>query len=222
VKIPFQQINTLGRTYINLTSEVTAAVIRTVEAGWEIARTCAEVTTNANEVAITECLRDCMRIALVRKQMPWRRTMIILPGTESRSQSGMSRPDGRTDIPLVLIEIFLRYGEHDPHAIIESKRLAINDTRLAREYVVEGIDRFRNGKYAANHNKGFMLGYIVNGNPMEIVQQINAHILSLDRATEQLQPSIIIPSANNWFSDHPRVSGSPIELHHAMLPLSAA
>src|SRR5947208_3235224 len=108
---------------------------------------------------------DSMRQAMAQKRLPWRRTMIVLPGTESRSQVGMTRPDGRTDIPLIVIEIFLRYGEHDPHAIVECKRLSQNDARLAREYIVEGIDRFCTGKYASNHNQGFMVGYIANGSP---------------------------------------------------------
>jgi hypothetical protein len=32
--------------------------------------------------------------------------------------------------------------------------VAEGDTTLAREYVVEGIDRFRTGKYAENHIRG--------------------------------------------------------------------
>lgn len=222
MKIPFQENSAVGRTYINLAPEVTAAILRTVQAGWLLAKQRVEVTSGAREVAITECLRDSMRLALNQKQVPWRRTMLILPGTESRSQPGMTSPDGRTDIPLMLIEIFLRYGEHDPHAIIECKRLSANDIRLAREYVTEGIDRFCSGKYAANHSQGFMVGYVENGGPTEVIHQINAYIVSLGRLKEQLQPSSVIVGENNWLSKHLRAAGSTIDIHHAMLllPLS--
>ena len=100
---------------------------------------------------MTERLRDGMRTALSSGELPWTRTLVVLPGTESRSRPEVLRPDGRTDISILWIEIFLRFGEHDPHAIIECKRIAGADSGLCREYVVEGIDRFRTGKYAANH-----------------------------------------------------------------------
>jgi hypothetical protein len=32
---------------------------------------------------------------------------MVLPGTESRSKSNVMLPDGRTDIPLAFVEIFL-------------------------------------------------------------------------------------------------------------------
>jgi hypothetical protein len=59
-----------------------------------------------------------MRAALVERGLPWRKTMAVLPGTDSRSKEGMVSPDGRTDIPLFLTRVFARSGEHDQHAII--------------------------------------------------------------------------------------------------------
>lgn len=107
---------------------------------------------------MTERLRDGMRSAV--KNASW--NLIILPGTESRSKSSVLLPDGRTDIPLMMIEVFSRTQEHDPHAIIECKRIAGSDTHLCREYVVEGIDRFASGKYGENHAVGFMVGYVLS------------------------------------------------------------
>lgn len=108
---------------------------------------------------MTERLRDGMRSELKSKGHPWGKTLVVLPGTESRSDGAVVIPDGRTDIPLMLIEVFLRTQEHDPHAIIECKRIIGSDTHLCREYVVEGVDRFRTGKYGQNHAFGFMVGY---------------------------------------------------------------
>ncbi len=101
---------------------------------------------------VTECLRDGMRHALSGKRLPWSRTMIIVPGAESRSKTGMTIPDGRTDIPVYLAQVFSSTGEHDPYAIIECKRVAAGDSTLAREYVTEGIDRFCTGNMLVCEN----------------------------------------------------------------------
>jgi hypothetical protein len=85
--------------------------------------------------------------------------MKAIPGTESRSNASVVLPDGRTDIPIFFIEVFFESQDHDPHAVVECKRIAAGDRRLCREYVVEGVDRFRIGKYGQNHAIGFMVGY---------------------------------------------------------------
>jgi hypothetical protein len=108
LKIPFDQIGAVGSPFINLSPAVTVAILRTIEAGWLIARQRVEVGSDSHEVAITECLREGMREALAKNKLPWRKTMIILPGTESKSQLGMTKPDGRTDVPLLLVNIFTR------------------------------------------------------------------------------------------------------------------
>jgi hypothetical protein len=188
VIIPFNQPTAVGRAFINLVPEFIVAILRTVEAGWDIAREREEVHPGANEVVITECLRDGMRNALDERRFPWCEMMIVAPGTESRSYAGMTRPDGRTDIPLFLIPVFSWSREHDPHAIIECKRVAAGDSHLTREYVVEGIDRFCKGKYAENHGKGFMAGYVVSGAPAEVVEGINHYLDGKGRLAERLGP----------------------------------
>jgi len=218
VRLPLGQSAAIGRRFIDLGPELTLAVIRTVEAGWPIALARPEVTVHANEVTITECLRDAMRTALVRHRFPWRKTMIIAPGTESRSQPDMTVPDGRTDIPLFLTRVFVRSGEHDPHAILECKRVAAGDATLAREYVVEGIDRFRIGKYAENHRRGFMVGYILAGTPQGVVDGINAYLIGRSRRPETLSSSPIADAQVFWESEHPRTAdGRPIAVQHALL-----
>lgn len=220
MRLPLGQSAAVGRRFINLSTEVTVAVLRTVEAGWQLALDRREVESAADEVTITECLRDAMRLALVRHHFPWRKTMIIAPGTESRSQPGMTAPDGRTDIPLFLTKIFTRSGEHDPHAILECKRVAEGDATLAREYVVEGIDRFRSGKYGENHGRGFMIGYVLSGSPAGVVQGINSYLAGRSRDAETLSHSTLGGLIEGWTSEHPRESRGPIALHHAMLAVS--
>lgn len=139
--------------------------------------------------------------------------MIVLPGTESRSTAAIKEPDGRTDIPLMFIEVFVKSGEHDPHAIVECKRIAENDVALIREYVTEGIDRFCSGKYGKTHYRGFMAAYVLAGSPSAIVLQVNAFLDKHSRQSEHLGPGF----PGYWISEHPRENWHNIELNHGML-----
>ncbi|MDG0853386.1 hypothetical protein [Roseateles puraquae] len=165
---------------------------------------------------MTERLRDGMRSAL--RGGAWK--LIVLPGTESRSKASVLLPDGRTDIPLMMIEVFLRTQEHDPHAIIECKRISGSDAHLCREYVVEGVDRFASGKYGENHAVGFMVGYVLSGTSVQAAAGVNGYLGRVSRTAEKLLVADIISDAT-WYSEHGRTPASePVELHHAFLNLT--
>lgn len=211
MRIPYETPPALGREFIELRPEVVAVILLTLAAGWQRACAAEDVNANAGEVLMTERLRDGMRGAL--RNSPWK--LIVLPGTESRSKASVVLPDGRTDIPLMLIEVFLRTQEHDPHAVIECKRIAGSDTHLCREYVVEGMDRFVREKYGENHAIGFMVGYVLSGSPSESADGVNAYLRRVSRS-DCLAPSDI--SDGTWQSLHARSKPSmPIRLHHAFL-----
>jgi hypothetical protein len=217
VTIPFEEPTSIGRPFVDLSPEIAAAILLTIQGGWQIARKRSEANSAAGEVALTECLREGMRDAL-EGGLPWGRAMIVAPGTESKSRTGLLRPDGLTDIPLYLIEVFLSTRAHDPHAIIECKRVADGNAALVREYVLEGIDRFRTGKYAANHGVAFMAGYVISGAAGTIVGAINTFLDRDGRPAERLYASALIASEDLWASEHERPNYSaPIHLHHAML-----
>lgn len=216
MRIPYETPPALGREFIELAPEVVAVILLTLATGWRHACAAEDVNANAGEVLMTERLRDGMRYAL--KSSPWKQIM-VLPGTESRSNSSVIVPDGRTDIPLAFVEIFLRTQEHDPHAIIECKRIAGSNTHLCREYVVEGMDRFIQEKYGENHAIGFMVGYVLSGAPSESAEGVNAHLKRVSRDTDHLAPSSASDTPT-WESQHARSRPSkPIRLHHAFLGL---
>jgi len=220
LRIPYEAPAPLGREFIELGPEVVAAILLTLFAGWGRVCDYTDVNADAGEVSMTERLRDGMRSDLKTKGHPWGKTLLVLPGTESRSDSSVLIPDGRTDIPLMLIEVFLRTQEHDPHAIIECKRIVGSDAHLCREFVVEGVDRFRAGKYGRNHAVGFMAGYVLSGTATEAATGVNAYLSRVSRTAEHLQPSNICEEALSWISQHARPStSSPIHLHHAFLAL---
>jgi hypothetical protein len=216
VSIPFEKPAVIGEALIDLAPDIAAAILQTVEFGWEIARKHHDLASDAKEIVITERLRDGMREALKARKLPWRRSMVVLPGTESRSTE-FPVPDGRTDIPILFIEIFLKLGQHDPHAIIECKRVAAGDANLIREYVKEGMDRFCSRKYGAAHSRGFMTGYVLAGAPNVIVEQINAFLKKSKRTPEQLS----LNGQAFWLSQHPRTNFTSIELNHAFLPVGS-
>ena len=221
MKIPYDTPLAVGQEYIVLKPDVLAAILVTLRRGWVHALSSADVNADADEVAITERLRDGMRHALTG--CPWGKSMIIAPGTESRSRADVLRPDGRTDIPIYELGVFVRLGDHDPHAIIECKRVAGGDTHLCREYVVEGIDRFCTGKYGGRHALGLMAGYLMASDAGTAVAGINSYLSRHQRQPEHLRPSDILDDALAWQSHHPRKSPmQPIELFHAFLNFSRA
>ncbi len=225
MRIPHEDKDTFGPGLISLSDDFAAKILLTLKAGWKIASAYPDVHAVAREVEITERLRDGMRHILNNNglRLKLEIKMAVLPGTESRSRPEVLRPDGRTDIPIFIIEIFAQYGVHDPHAIIECKRVAGSDTNLCRLYVVEGIDRFQTGKYAGNHPVGFMVGYLLSGDAAVAVSGINRYLVSKGRRAERLKQSNIIKKSWVWGSRHSRTnSSSPIELNHAFFKLKAA
>jgi hypothetical protein len=211
--IPFQQSSAVGQAFIDLGPEITDAILETIAFGWALACQTSEFKVLKTEVPITERLRQGMREALKTQGLPWGKSMmIVLPGAESKSTPELLLPDGRTDIPLIFIGVLLTSGEHDPHAIIECKRVAEGDTSLTDHYVVEGIDRFCSGKYGANHSRGFMAGYVMSGSAFGIVNGINAYLNKKSRSGE-----VLASQGSTWLSLHPRKKSSDIELHHSML-----
>lgn len=223
MRIAYEAPAPLGREFIELAPEVAAAILLTLLAGWRRARDFNDVNEQAGEILMTERLRDGMRSELKSEGHPWGKMLVVLPGTESRSGSAVVIPDGRTDIPLMLFEVFLRTQEHDPHAIIECKRIAGSDTHLCREYVVEGVDRFCTGKYGKNHALGFMVGYVLSGAAGEAADGVNAYLTRVSRKAERLEPAEVCEEMLSWASQHSRkLPSTPVRLHHVFLELGNA
>ena len=210
-----------GRQTIRL-DERRVAILQVLAAGWEQALESPHVHPDAKEVPITEALRRGMREALDRNEAPWCQKMTILRGAESSSRPDAPRPDGVTDIPVFFADIRERLGEHDPHAIIECKRVSGNAATLCRLYVEEGIDRFASGKYAGNHCDGFMVGYLLSGDAERVVARINGNLTRQQRDREHLGSCQVVNQPWARSSRHPRPHPSaPIDLHHAFFGFSA-
>ena len=167
VKLPTDVPAATGRPFIDLAREIVAAIMRIVEEGWNVAVATSSVAADDGEVEMTERLRDGMRETANRRALGMR--LVVLPGTESRSGPGRVRPDGRTDVSILVIEVFLRFGDHDPHAIIECKRSSSASVSLAptRDCVASTFSKVSivsdRGNTAQDMATGFMIGYLVTG-----------------------------------------------------------
>ena len=149
--------------------------------------------------------------------------MVVLPGTESLSRPGLLRPDGRTDIPICFPDIVEACLDHEPHAIIECKRVAGSDSSLCRLYVVEGMDRFVSGKYASSHAIAFMCGYLQSDNADMAVAGINRYLRGKERANEGLRLSSILREQWARTSHHSRPKDlDDVDIHHAFFEFNAS
>ena len=216
----------LGRQFIDI-REWSDVVLYILGEGWKRALECREVHEDVHvdtgEVEITERLRGGMRRVLTKEGAAWCKKVTVPGGTETLSNPDLPMPDGRTDIPVFFQDIREKYDEHDPHVIIECKRVAGAETKLCRLYVTQGIDRFTTGRYGSNHAVGFMAGYLLSGDAESAAAGINRHLTRKGRQSERLGRCTV--SGWPWArsSRHPRAApAGPIALHHAFFGLPPA
>lgn len=80
---------------------------------------------------------------------------------------------GRIDITLQFLH---QFGDEDAYVAVECKRVHSGDTSLNGSYVAKGVERFAAGQYAAGHEWGFMLGYVLALPASAIVDAVDARI----------------------------------------------
>ncbi len=195
-----------------------ATILRTIERGWQLARVGPGIQPGVPENELNECLRDGMRAAVELRTGGRGPRMQVLTSAQTRSGPHVRTPDGVPDIPLCFPAILEAYHEHDPHTLIECKRIDGGDRRLCREYVREGIDRFVSGQYGARHLVGFMAGYLDAGDANLATEEINRYLADWNRHDDVLGPSTEVKADWARSSRHARAApDAPIDLHHAFL-----
>jgi hypothetical protein len=80
---------------------------------------------------------------------------------------------GRIDITLQFLH---QFGDEDAYVAVECKRVRPGDATLNGSYVTQGVHRFVTGKYAAGHQWGFMLGYVLGVPVEDIVSYVDARL----------------------------------------------
>ncbi len=71
---------------------------------------------------------------------------------------GDSQIEGRIDI---VVRFLHQFGNEDAYVAVECKKVAAYDSNLNGKYVTTGVARFVSGKYAKDHERAFMLGYVL-------------------------------------------------------------
>lgn len=196
----------------SLSTDAARQLLRTVHEGWSVATANCEFSASAHEPEMTQRLRTGMR--QVADSLGPALPMRVLPGTEVHASANAPSPVGLTDISI----IFDSFPGHDPHMIIECKRVVGSDANLCRLYVTEGIDRFKSGeKYAVNHDTGFMVGYTLRDTVSDALVGINGYLERRDRRDDHLTPSSLIGDSWARQSIHARAGRGSVTLHHAFL-----
>lgn len=102
---------------------------------------------------------------IVRKEMRRIKASLELTNLEvwgEHQLDDMAKTDptirGRVDIVLKFSE---QFGHEEDYVAIECKRVGARLSSLNVKFVLEGVDRFAKGQYAAGHSWGFMLGYVL-------------------------------------------------------------
>ena len=108
------------------------------------------------EVPTTKIVRKAMK--RIKKDLGL--TNLEIHGEYEVDNMATNEPSvlGRIDI---ILQFLHQFGEEDAYVAVECKRVRPGDKILNGRYVSQGVERFVTGKYAAGHQWGFMLGYML-------------------------------------------------------------
>lgn len=192
-----------GRS-VELAQGQVQTVLKAIADGWEAA-----AENDALEATLGE-----------RKMTRWliggiRRTMRDLGMTVAR---GTETPEGNVpDICINFQRLREEEDEHEPHVVVECKRVAGSDSDLCGRYVRQGMSRFTEAKYGKRRSHGFMVGYLTSGSVVDAVAGVNVYLTRHWSETDRLEQAHILASLEAWQSHHSRSHEAPIVIMHQFL-----
>ena len=158
-----------GQPVFSLSSDQIATVIDLVCRGAQEAQ--GDITPGMLEVPTTMIVRKAIR--RVKKSL----SLTNLEVRGEHELENMATTDasilGRIDITLKFLH---QFGDEDAYVAVECKRVGSGLSTLNASYVSNGVDRFVTGQYAAGHEWGFMLGYVLALPVDTVVQTIDDHL----------------------------------------------
>lgn len=176
-------------------------VLTAIADGWQAATGNDSLTASLGEREVTRWLIGGMR-----------RTMGHLGVTVAR---GTETPEGNVpDICISFQKLREEKDEHEPHVVVECKRVAGDDSELCRLYVRKGMSRFKERKYGKRRFHGFMVGYLMSGSGDEAVEGINVYLVRHWGEADCLKKTELSTSLAVWQSRHSRPAEQPIEVMH--------
>lgn len=158
-----------GRPAFALSDDEIATVLDLVCRGADLAKS--SVRPGMLEVSTTQVVRKAMK--RVKRALGFTNLQII----GELELDDMTNIDpgilGRIDIILQFVH---QFGDEDAYVAVECKRVRAGDNSLNAGYVTDGVERFVTGKYAAGHQWGFMLGYVLALPVKSIIDYIDARV----------------------------------------------
>ena len=205
-----------GSPAFSLTEDQLATVIDLVCRGVEEARPA--IAAGMLEVPATITIRKAMR----RVKRTLNLTNLQIRG--EHELDNMATTDaailGRIDITLQFLH---QFGDEDAYVAIECKRVGAGLAALNSSYVAEGVDRFVTGKYAAAHEWGFMLGYVLVPPATDVVEAINKRIEKTYGSAAKLTPEAAhLLAAAVLRGALSQAGGHTIQLKHILVNLPEA
>ena len=158
-----------GKPPFALSDDQIATVLDLVCRGAHAARP--HVRPGMLEVAMTSVVRKAMR----RAKKALGLTSLQIHGEHELDNMATDEPNilGRIDIVLQFLH---QFGDENAYVGVECKRLMPGNATLTGRYVSQGVDRFVTGKYAAGHEWGFMLGYMLGLPAPDVIGFIDRRI----------------------------------------------
>lgn len=152
-----------------LSGDQIATVLDLLCRGCDEAKT--HLTPGMLEVPTTMVVRKAVR--RVKKSLGL--TNLQIRGEHELEDMATADPSilGRIDITLQFLH---QFGDEDAYVAVECKRVQPGDPTLNGSYVTKGVDRFATGQYAAGHDWGFMLGYVLALPASIVIDFVDARI----------------------------------------------
>ena len=178
----------IGRPSFALSSDQIATVLDLTCRAAHEAR--ADVTAGMLEVPITIIVRKAMR--RIKKALGL--TNLQIRGEHELED--MAARDatllGRIDVTLQFLH---QFSDEDAYVAVECKRVGAGRHQLNARYVSEGVHRFASEQYAAGHQWGFMLGYVLVLPPEKPISSIDRRIQKTYGKTSKLTVATGHPNA---------------------------
>ena len=205
-----------GQPAFALSADQIATVLDLICRGAQDAR--ADVKSGMLEVPTTMIVRKAMR--RVKKRLE-------LTNLEIRGEHELENMATKDAAILARIDITLKFlhqfGDEDAYVAIECKRVGAKLSTLNSSYVTNGVDRFVTGQYAAGHEWGFMLGYVLALPAEDVVTSVDDRLRkTYGDAAKLTREAAHAMSLAILEGTLPQKGGHPIRLKHIFVNMTPA
>lgn len=148
----------------------------------------------------------------IELQVEWKGVDISLIPVHEKSHG--RRKEGRGKTPTIDFCFRSRLDRYSYFGA-ECKLLAKNDNKFYNLYITEGLNRYISGQYGEKCSSGLMLGYIILGDTIEVINELKNKVDELPNISTMTLAYPINGFDKHYNSTHKRDVGlSPFHIHH--------